>query len=177
MDAWRRMIVCLDVRGCLHLSPSTVRLNVSISWPTSAGEDWAPTRSLFLGSRCFYLQVSSTVPWMLLVVSTCSPTSGTWHWRVKVEQRWVPPAPSPTRRCPPARRRARTPGAARTAPWWTPSGFFCKGCSPWWLSARWCVSVIRGLLLLLFVVFLPVSRISDSSWVMGDYHRPIGSLG
>lgn len=39
MDAWRRMRVRLEGRGCHHLSRKTVRLNISISWPTITGED------------------------------------------------------------------------------------------------------------------------------------------
>lgn len=147
VDAWRRMIVCLEVRGCCHLLPKTVQLNISISWPTIAGEDWEP-HSLFeklLLRLYWFVSSSSSVPWMLLVVSTCPPTSETWHCRVKVEQ-GCPLCPLPTRRCPPARRQVRVTGAARMAPWWTPLGFFCKDFSLWWLSARWCVSMTRGLL-------------------------------
>lgn len=39
MGVWRRMTVCSDVKGCLHLQANALRLDVSISWPTSAAED------------------------------------------------------------------------------------------------------------------------------------------
>lgn len=153
MWVWRRMTVCVDCKGCFRLQANALRLDGSISWPTSAAEDSRATRSesvqlavAFCFSFCllapFFLL--SPVPWMLSAASTCCRSCRTCRWQVEVERRWVPSAPPPpptTRRCPPARRRAPTTGAARTAPSWTPLGFFCKGSSPWWLSARWCVSV------------------------------------
>lgn len=110
-------------------------------------------------------RLSLSVTWMLSAVSTCCRSCRTWRWQVEVEveRRWFPPAPPPptttTRRCPPARRRAPTTGAARTAPSWTPLGFSCRGSSPWWLSARWCVSVCYQSCCWFFFLFGSVSDI------------------
>lgn len=128
VDVWKIMTSCLELRECRRLLLKTVQLSISIRWPATAGKDWEP--------RSFdssHLSLKSSISWMLLVVSICLPISETW--RVEVEQS-CQLCPFPTRRHPPPRRQLRTAEGARMAPSWTPSGFFYRVFSLWWLSAR-----------------------------------------
>lgn len=62
------MTVCSDVKGCLHLQANALRLDVSISWPTSAAEDLRARHTVGVRSGdCGFspppsLLLSSTLP-------------------------------------------------------------------------------------------------------------------